>query len=322
MATVSNSLCSPPCRWRPATALARWSPPRPRTRGCSPPPSLSSAEHTLAQIENSGVIACLRASSPELAMEAACAALRAGISVVGTVLNAKDAQIAISAGARFLMSPAMVKGILADTLASEVLYIPGVMTPTEILSAYDAGAKIVKVYPVSALGGISYISAIQKPFPHIPMVASQGVTIESTGEYIAHGASAVVLSEAIFNKEAMSRCNFDLISQLALKASLLGNEAVKQETDKEKTSKRNCNRVQHCTVIMEEKVYSIINLFAKGGFISYSTETVTLNTALVTDCLRPLNPRESIARDKKGYRRPFYVSRPFKCFSCVVDMFL
>ncbi|XP_031377391.1 uncharacterized protein LOC116192850 isoform X3 [Punica granatum] len=252
MATVSNSLCSPPCRWRPATALARWSPPRPRTRGCSPPPSLSSAEHTLAQIENSGVIACLRASSPELAMEAACAALRAGISVVlqqlvrdypaavlgvyqvGTVLNAKDAQIAISAGARFLMSPAMVKGILADTLASEVLYIPGVMTPTEILSAYDAGAKIVKVYPVSALGGISYISAIQKPFPHIPMVASQGVTIESTGEYIAHGASAVVLSEAIFNKEAMSRCNFDLISQLALKASLLGNEAVKQ--------KRRCTR--------------------------------------------------------------------------------
>ncbi|XP_031377393.1 uncharacterized protein LOC116192850 isoform X5 [Punica granatum] len=176
MATVSNSLCSPPCRWRPATALARWSPPRPRTRGCSPPPSLSSAEHTLAQIENSGVIACLRASSPELAMEAACAALRAGISVleivvstpsvfevlqqlvrdypaavlgvyqVGTVLNAKDAQIAISAGARFLMSPAMVKGILADTLASEVLYIPGVMTPTEILSAYDAGAKIVKCW--------------------------------------------------------------------------------------------------------------------------------------------------------------------------------
>ncbi|KAK4771656.1 hypothetical protein SAY87_032188 [Trapa incisa] len=254
MATTSNSFCSPPLTRLPLTELARPLPHRMRVRCFSSSPlSRFDAGRTLAQIQNSGVIACLRANSPELAMEAARAALGAGVSVleivmstpgvlevleqlvldypaavlgVGTVLNVKDASIAMSVGARFLMSPAIVEGIMADVQNSNVLYIPGVMTPNEILLAYNAGAKIVKVYPVSALGGVNYISAIQKPFSHIPMVASQGIAIESTDAYIAQGASAVVLSEAIFNSEAMSQHNFDLIYELAKKASLLGSEAV------------------------------------------------------------------------------------------------
>uniref|UniRef100_A0A2P2IZA7 Uncharacterized protein LOC105132720 n=1 Tax=Rhizophora mucronata TaxID=61149 RepID=A0A2P2IZA7_RHIMU len=168
----------------------------------SMPPSKISA--TLSLILNSSVIACLRASSAEIAYEAATAALSGGISVleivmstpgvfqvvkklvqhhpamtigVGTVLSAEDALNAMNAGAKFLMSPAMVKDIMDEVQDGEVLYIPGVMTPTEILSAYGYGAKIVKVYPVSALGGVQYMSALKKPFPHIPMVASQGITI-------------------------------------------------------------------------------------------------------------------------------------------------
>ncbi|PQQ05464.1 uncharacterized protein Pyn_17942 [Prunus yedoensis var. nudiflora] len=228
-------------------------PPRPtRLRVCCFSRGIST-EKTLTQIESSGVIACLRANSAELAIEAACAALHGGISVleivmstpgvfevlqqlvhdhptrvlgVGTVLNVEDAKRAMIAGAKFLMSPAMVKDILDDFQYSGVLYIPGVMTPTEILSAYDAGAKIVKVYPVSALGGSQYISAIKKPFPHISMVASQGITTDSVGEYIAQGASSVVLSDAIFDKEAMGQKNFTKIYQLANAAALHGNEAV------------------------------------------------------------------------------------------------
>ncbi|KAE8648639.1 hypothetical protein Csa_007883 [Cucumis sativus] len=166
-------------------------------------------DETLRTIHNSGVIACLRASSAELAMSAACAALNGGISVleivmstpgvlevlqqllqdyptktlgVGTVLNIKDAKNAVKAGAKFLMSPTMVKGIIMGDIEGEFLYIPGVMTPTEVLTAYESGSEIVKVYPVSALGGIKYISALKKPFPHISMVASQGITI---GQYSA-----------------------------------------------------------------------------------------------------------------------------------------
>lgn len=214
------------------------------------------ADKVLTDIQDSGVIACLRAQNAEVAVEAARAALRGGISVlevvmftpgvfevirtlvheypstsigVGTVLNKQDARDAIRAGAKFLMSPAIVKDILDDS-QGQALYIPGVMTPSEILSASNSGAKIVKVYPVSALGGVGYIAAVRKPFPCIPMVASQGIAIDSVGEYISAGASSVVLSDAIFDKKAMNRKTFDVIYQCAGLAASRGRIAVKRRT--------------------------------------------------------------------------------------------
>ncbi|KAI3427786.1 uncharacterized protein J3R85_008997, partial [Psidium guajava] len=239
------------CLWRrpplmsPPQPPPQLTPPSPsrirRLCACTAQLSLSPVQQTISHIESSGIIACLRANTPELAFEAACAALGAGITVVlrqliedhptatlgvGTILNAEDAQNAIVAGAKFLMSPAMTKDILSDSQDCGVLHIPGVMTPTEILSAYDAGAKIVKVYPVSTLGGTHYISALKKPFPHIHMVASQGIPLGLAGEYIAKGASAVVLSDAIFSKSAMAQCNLSEISKFAHIAALQGREAV------------------------------------------------------------------------------------------------
>ncbi|XP_068660145.1 uncharacterized protein [Aristolochia californica] len=208
---------------------------------CRQPMASFTLSKTLAEIENSGVVACLRAQSGKLAVEAARVALGAGISVLevvmstpgaveviqelshdhpasiigaGTVLTVKDARNAIKAGAKFLMSPVTVKEILDEVQGTNVLYIPGVMTPTE-------------VYPISALGGPQYISAIKKPFSHIPMVASQGITLDTTRTYIVQGASAVVLSDAIFEKHAMQDRNFDVIHQFACCAASNGREAVK-----------------------------------------------------------------------------------------------
>ncbi|XP_075644098.1 uncharacterized protein LOC142615255 isoform X1 [Castanea sativa] len=246
-----SSMCS--CTWLQSSAPPPPPLPLPRLRICCYSSTQHSVHKTLTHIHSSGVIACLRANSAELALKAARAALCGGISVleivmstpgvfevlqqlvqehptttlgVGTVLNVEDAKNAINAGAKFLMSPAMVKDIMVDAQCGEVLYIPGVMTPTEILSAYDSGAKIVKVYPVSALGGSRYISALKRPFHHISMVASQGITIDSVREYITQGASAVVLSDAIFDKEAISQNNFNEICRLAHFAALQGNEAL------------------------------------------------------------------------------------------------
>ncbi|XP_050282806.1 uncharacterized protein LOC126723447 isoform X7 [Quercus robur] len=231
---ILRSMCS--CTWLQSSAP----PPPPRLRICCYSSTQHSVHKTLTHIHRSGVIACLRANSAELALKAARAALSGGISVleivmstpgvfevlqqlvqehptttlgVGTVLNVEDAKNAINAGAKFLMSPAMVKDIMVDAQCGEVLYIPGVMTPTE-------------VYPVSALGGSRYISALKRPFHHISMVASQGITIDSVREYITQGASAVVLSDAIFDKEAISQNNFNEICQLAHFAALRGNEAL------------------------------------------------------------------------------------------------
>ncbi|KAK7295336.1 hypothetical protein RJT34_18243 [Clitoria ternatea] len=236
--------------------------------------SASPVDKTLCQIKNSGVIACLRANSAEVALEAANAAIAGGISVleivmstpgvfevlqqlvkehpttalgVGTILRIEDAKTAINSGAKFLMSPAIVKDIMDYYIHSEeILYIPGTMTPTEILSASDAGARMVKVYPVSALGGFQYISAIKKPFPHVSMVASQGITIDSIGDYISRGASSVVLSDAIFDKEAIAQHNFDKIYNLAYSATLLANKACKAQFPllDLRSQPHHCN--QHC----------------------------------------------------------------------------
>lgn len=215
---------------------------QPRRRDPSRPPK------ALAAILRSRVIACLRAQDGGTAMQAAHAAVRGGVSVleivmstpgvleqvvedlrksypsltfgVGTVLNADDARKAIKAGAQFLMSPGTVMEIVHDLDGSEVLYIPGVLTPTEVISACDAGAKVLKVYPVSVMGGEMYMSALKKPFPLVPMVASQGITIGSIKSYMEAGASAVVLSDAVFDKELMRERNFIGISALAKQATL------------------------------------------------------------------------------------------------------
>ncbi|XP_039126689.1 KHG/KDPG aldolase-like isoform X3 [Dioscorea cayenensis subsp. rotundata] len=238
-----------------ATMLSLSSPLPPSSHPpCSSPPP--PPPRALLEIQRSRIIACLRTSEGQLALEASRAALRGGVSVVeivmstpgvlevikelvdehpssvigvGTVLDAADARKAINVGAKFLMNPCTVMDILFDVQDDEVLYIPGVMTPTEVLSAYKSGARIVKVYPVSILGGHKYISALKKPFPHIPMVASQGIAMDSIGRYIQEGASAVVLSDAIFEKEAMRQRNFDEIQRLARLASFQGLGAGKHQ---------------------------------------------------------------------------------------------
>nr|TKW31167.1 hypothetical protein SEVIR_2G087200v2 [Setaria viridis] len=146
---------------------------------------------------------------------------------VGTVLNAADARKAIGAGAQFLMSPGTVMEVLHDLEESKVLYIPGVLTPTEVLSACSAGAKVVKVYPVSVMGGEVYMSALKKPFPLVPMVASQGIQIGSIKGYVEAGASAVVLSDAIFDKELMRKGKFSEISEFASQATFEALQSTK-----------------------------------------------------------------------------------------------
>ncbi|KAF4389069.1 hypothetical protein F8388_026798 [Cannabis sativa] len=159
----------------------------------------------------------------------------------------------------------------------EVLYIPGAMTPTEILSAHDSCAKIVKVYPVSVLGGVQYISALKKPFPDISMVASQGITIDSMGEYIANGASSVVLSDAIFDKEAMAQNNFNVIRQLAHFATLQASQK-KSQVGRKQMVKRFSACLANLTVswdnetILLEFNSHLDNFFTKVEPLSLSSE--------------------------------------------------
>lgn len=120
----------------------------------------------------------------------------------GTVLTAGDAMAARAAGATFIVTPAVTASIAA---AAEVglPVLAGALTPTEILSARDAGASAVKVFPAE-LGGPAYLGALRAPFPDIPLIPVGGVTLATGREYLDHGAIAVGVGSPLTGRTSHS----------------------------------------------------------------------------------------------------------------------
>lgn len=108
----------------------------------------------------------------------------------GTVLDAETARAAILSGAQFVFSPTVNRDTIKLTKRYGVLSVPGAMTPTEILNAYEAGADIVKVFPANVLGP-QYLKAIAGPLPHIPLMPTGGIGIDNMENYMNAGAIAV-----------------------------------------------------------------------------------------------------------------------------------
>jgi 2-dehydro-3-deoxyphosphogluconate aldolase/(4S)-4-hydroxy-2-oxoglutarate aldolase len=109
----------------------------------------------------------------------------------GTVVDEEQARACIDAGARFVVSPIVDVETIAVCRRANVAALPGALTPTEVVQAWRAGADFVKVFPCSAVGGASYVKALKAPLPHIPLVPTGGVTLETVGAFFAAGASAV-----------------------------------------------------------------------------------------------------------------------------------
>lgn len=108
----------------------------------------------------------------------------------GTVLTAADARAAIGAGARYLVTPAVVPEVLAVGVELGVPVLAGAFTPSEILAAHNSGAAAVKVFPAASLGP-SYLRLVRDPLPGIPLVPTGGVGLEDAADYLAAGAIAV-----------------------------------------------------------------------------------------------------------------------------------
>ena len=109
----------------------------------------------------------------------------------GTVLNAEMARECIGAGARFVISPATDFEVIDYCNQVDVVVMPGAMTPTEILNAWDAGADFVKVFPITAMGGPKYLKLIKGPLPHVKIIPTGGVDQTTAGDLIRAGAEAV-----------------------------------------------------------------------------------------------------------------------------------
>ena len=132
----------------------------------------------------------------------------------GTVLDAVSAREAILAGAQFLVTPTVKLDVLEVAHRYGVPAIIGAMTPTEILTAWEAGADLVKVFPASVLGP-KYLQEIHGPLPQIPLVPTGGITAENAGDFIRAGAVAVCVGSWLVDKKAVAEGRFEVLTERA-----------------------------------------------------------------------------------------------------------
>jgi 2-dehydro-3-deoxyphosphogluconate aldolase/(4S)-4-hydroxy-2-oxoglutarate aldolase len=133
---------------------------------------------------------------------------------VGSVLNAATASAAVEAGAQFVVSPVFVPGVVAKAHELDVPVVPGCFTPTEILSATNAGADLVKVFPAGIFGP-EFIKAVLAPMPHLKLTPTGGVDLTTAAAWIAAGAKTLGVGTALVTKKALAEGDFGQIESLA-----------------------------------------------------------------------------------------------------------
>lgn len=134
----------------------------------------------------------------------------------GTVLNAKMANDAINAGARFLLSPNVDEGMIRTALSRNVLPLPGALTPTEIGQAINYGATMIKLFPASSLGP-KYIKELKGPFDKLKIIAVGGISLDNAKEYMKYGAVALGVGGSLVNNALIEAGDFKTITDYANK---------------------------------------------------------------------------------------------------------
>lgn len=194
----------------------------------------------LSKLRKNRAIAVIRASKMEIGEQMAMAVASGGMQLIeitwnsdraaeliaklrvqlpaciigtGTLFNVQQLKDAIASGAQFLFSPHVDGAMIAAAVAKDVPIIPGALTPTEIVNAWHQGASCVKVFPVQAVGGASYIKSLQGPLGHIPLIPTGGVTLDNAQEFIQAGAIAVGLSSELFPKKLVAAENWVAIAE-------------------------------------------------------------------------------------------------------------
>jgi len=132
---------------------------------------------------------------------------------MGTIRNLEEARRAVGAGAMFLVTPNLDTRVIEYAKAEGVPIVTGALTPTEVYTAWSAGADMVKVFPCGAMGGPKYIKDLLGPFDHIRLAAVGGVSLANLAEYFQAGAAAVGVSASLFGAKALRERDLDQIGQ-------------------------------------------------------------------------------------------------------------
>lgn len=133
----------------------------------------------------------------------------------GTLLTEAQVQEAIAAGAQFLFTPHTQPDLIRWAVQADCPMVAGTLTPTEMVTAWQAGATAAKVFPIQAVGGAAYIRSLQGPLGQIPLIPTGGVTLDNAAEFLEAGALAVGLSGQLFPRQAIALEEWDRITQAA-----------------------------------------------------------------------------------------------------------
>jgi len=200
-------------------------------------------DQILAFITEIGIVPVVRTSSAEGAIKSVDAIYRGGIRAAeitmtvpgairalekvadqfgdklvlgaGTVLDPETARACMLAGAEFFVTPSLKASTIEVAKRYSKVICPGALTPTEVVTAWEAGADIVKIFPCGNVGGAKYIKALRGPFPHIEMIPTGGVSLENAGEFLKAGACAVAVGAELVDAKTVKEGRFDVIEERA-----------------------------------------------------------------------------------------------------------
>jgi 2-dehydro-3-deoxyphosphogluconate aldolase/(4S)-4-hydroxy-2-oxoglutarate aldolase len=207
------------------------------------PVSKLSIDDVVRRIGEIGIVPVVRASSVEeanRAVEAICAGGIASVEITmtvpnaisvirevvqqrgkdvligaGTVTSAAQAEACILAGAQFLVSPGLSAAVLAEAKNHSILAIPGALTPTELMSAQEHGATLVKIFPCGNVGGAKYLKSLKAPFPKAMLIPTGGVNTANAADFIAAGAFALGVGADLVDAAALREGNLEKITNAA-----------------------------------------------------------------------------------------------------------
>jgi 2-dehydro-3-deoxyphosphogluconate aldolase/(4S)-4-hydroxy-2-oxoglutarate aldolase len=218
-------------------------------------------EEIRARVEEIGIIPAVRVSSAADARFAAETVNRAGIPVVeitvtvpeamkvisglthsipemlvgaGTVLDIETAKRCLDAGAKFLTSPGLVLEVVEFALKNKVAVFPGALTLTEVITAWKAGADLVKVFPCAQVGGDSYVRVLRAAIPQVPLIASGGVNQQTALNFILAGAAALGIGGELIPRESVELRREGRIFELARRFTRIVKDARSRKSSRER----------------------------------------------------------------------------------------
>jgi 2-dehydro-3-deoxyphosphogluconate aldolase/(4S)-4-hydroxy-2-oxoglutarate aldolase len=201
------------------------------------------AKQILAAITEVGVVPVVRTSTADQALKAIEAIYKGGIRAAevtmtvpgairvlekvadefgdrivlgaGTVLDPETARACMLAGAEFFVTPNLRISTIEMCKRYSKVICPGALTPTEVVTAWESGADVIKIFPADSVGGAKYIKALKAPLPHIEMIPTGGVSVETAGAFLKAGACAVAVGGELVNAKLIADGDYDAIEERA-----------------------------------------------------------------------------------------------------------